>query len=202
MIYNAPVKDMMFLIEEWIGIEKLSSLPGYEHLDTEVLEFILQEAGKFCTNELLPINRQGDEIGAVFEQGEVRVPPGFKEAYQQFRENGWTGIDADPEHGGQGLPRLIQFLVDEMLCACNLSFKLYSELTHGVYHLMCSAASEELRPFICQGWSRANGRAPCALPSPTAVPIWVFLTPGHLPMKTVATRSAEPRFSSLPATMT
>ena len=158
MIYTAPVKDMMFLITEWIGIEKLSSLPGYEHVDSEVLEFILAEASKFCSNELLPLNRQGDEIGAVFENGEVLSPPGFKQAYQQFRENGWTGIDADPAHGGQGLPRLVQFQVDEMLSACNASFKLYTELTHGAYHLMCGAASEQIKatylPQMVEGnWS-------------------------------------------------
>jgi alkylation response protein AidB-like acyl-CoA dehydrogenase len=158
MIYNAPVKDMMFLIDEWIGIENIASLPGYEHVDSELLEFILEEAGKFCSNELLPINREGDEVGSVFKDGKVYAPPGFKEAYQQFRENGWMGIDADPNHGGQGLPRLIQFQVDEMLSACNPSFKLYTELTHGAYHLMCHAAPAWIRetflPKMVEGeWS-------------------------------------------------
>ncbi len=144
MIYNAPIKDMMFLIEEWIGIERLSCLPGYTEVDADLVRSVLEEAGRFCRTELLPINRDGDEFGARFENGEVTTPPGFKQAYHKFRENGWMGIDADPAHGGQGLPRLIQFQVDEMQTACNLSFKLYSELTHGAYHLMSHAAPREI----------------------------------------------------------
>ena len=145
MIYNAPIKEMMFLVNDWIGMDRLTALPGNEDVDAEVLEAILEEAGKFCSNELLPINRQGDEVGATFENGSVTTPPGFKEAYKKFIENGWTSIDADPEHGGQGLPKLFQNLIDEMLSGCNLSFKLYSELSHGVYHLLASTASKEIR---------------------------------------------------------
>jgi alkylation response protein AidB-like acyl-CoA dehydrogenase len=148
MIYKAPVRDMMFLVNEWIGMEKINSLPGFEHVDPETFEFILDEAGKFCSSELLTINRDGDEIGAVFEDGQVTTPPGFKQAYQAFSENGWIGLDADPDHGGQGLPRLMKFLIDEMLCSCNLSFKLYTELTQGAYHLMNHAAPEDLKA-IC-----------------------------------------------------
>ena len=144
MIYNAPVKDMVFLIDEWIGIDRVTSLPGYEDMDRETLEFILEEAGKFCSSELLPINRQGDEHGATLVEGVVKAPPGFKQAYQAYTEGGWTGIDADPQYGGQGLPKLVQFQVDEMLSSCNLAFKLYSELSHGAYHAILANASKEL----------------------------------------------------------
>ncbi|MCH7537608.1 MAG: acyl-CoA dehydrogenase C-terminal domain-containing protein [Proteobacteria bacterium] len=136
---------MMFLVNDWIGMDRLTALPGNEDIDAEVLEAILEEAGKFCSTELLTINRQGDEVGATFENGSVTTPPGFKEAYKKFIENGWTSIDADPEHGGQGLPKLFQNLIDEMLSGCNLSFKLYSELSHGVYHLLATTASKEIR---------------------------------------------------------
>ena len=145
MIYEAPVRDMMFLLEEWIGIDRLSALPGYEHVDRDTCEFVLEEAGKFCTRELLPLNRSGDEHGAVYADGAVTTPPGFREAYQTFCENGWPGLDADPEHGGQGLPRLLQFLIDEMLGSCNIAFKLYAELTHGAYHLLAAEASDALK---------------------------------------------------------
>lgn len=145
MNYEAPVRDMMFLLEDWIGIERLTALPGYEHVDRDTCAFILEEAGKFCAREVLPLNRVGDEHGAVFENGRVTTPPGFREAYQQFCDNGWPGLDAEPEHGGQGLPRLLQFLVDEMLGSCNMAFKLYAELTHGAYHLMAAEASEDIR---------------------------------------------------------
>jgi len=145
VIYNAPIKDMLFLVDEWIGIENLSSLPGFEEFDKDLLEAILEEAGKFSSTELLPINRDGDEHGAVFADGNVTTPPGFKEAYQKLTENGWTGIDADPDYGGQGLPKLVNFLIDEMLAATNLAFKLYAELSRGAYHLLASYASEEIR---------------------------------------------------------
>ena len=158
MIYNAPIKDMLFLVNEWLGLDRLTSLPGYEDFDADLLEAILEEAGKFASTELLAINREGDEHGAIFEDGAVRTPPGFKEAYTQFIENGWTGIDAKPEHGGQGLPKLLQNLIDEMVGATNVSFKLYTELSRGAYHLMDHAASDELRekylPKMVEGtWS-------------------------------------------------
>ena len=145
MIYNAPTKDMLFLLNEWLGLDKLTVLPGNEDFDADLLEAVLEEAGKFCSTELLTLNQTGDEHGAVHENGEVRTPPGFKEAYARFIENGWTGIDSNPEHGGQGLPRVVGFLIDEMLGATNLSFKLYSELSHGAYHLLDSVASDEIR---------------------------------------------------------
>jgi len=145
MKYDAPVDDMMFLIEEWIGVDRLTSLQGFEDLDADAIRFMLEEAGRFCANELLPLNATGDSVGAVLDNGMVRTPPGFREAYARFAEGGWTGIDADPEYGGQGLPRLVQFLVDEMLASCNLAFKLYTELSHGAIHLLATAASGDLR---------------------------------------------------------
>ncbi len=158
MIYNAPVKDMMFLVEEWLGMDRITALPGHDDVDADVFRFVLEEAAKFCSLELLPLNRVGDEHGAVLADGEVRTPPGFVEAYRKFVANGWAGLDADPEHGGQGLPRLLQFLVDEMLGSCNMAFKLYVELTHGAYHLMAAEAAPDLQqrylPRMVQGeWS-------------------------------------------------
>ncbi len=145
MIYNAPIKDMLFLLNECFGLEKIGALPGFEEVDADLLAAILEEAGKFCSTELLPINQGGDEHGAVHANGEVITPPGFKEAYAQFIENGWTGIDSNPEHGGQGLPKALHVLIDEMLGATNLAFKLYSELSRGAYHLLDNTASDEIR---------------------------------------------------------
>ncbi|MGI9257716.1 MAG: acyl-CoA dehydrogenase [Gammaproteobacteria bacterium] len=158
MIYNAPLRDMLFLIDEWIGFEGIQALRGHEELDRDTVEAILDEAEKFCVNELLPINREGDEIGAVLNEGVVVTPPGFRDAYNRFVEGGWTGLDADPEHGGQGLPKLLQYLVEEMLAACNLSFKLYPELTRGAYHLINEYAPDDIRerylPNMVEGaWS-------------------------------------------------
>lgn len=145
MKYDAPIPDMLFLLTEFIGMEQIKSLPGHEEFDEDLAAAILDEAGKFASNVLLPINQTGDQHGAVHENGEVRTPPGFKEAYTQFIENGWTGIDSNPEHGGQGLPKVLHVLIDEMLGATNLAFKLYSELSRGAYHLLENTASDEIR---------------------------------------------------------
>ncbi len=145
MIYEPPIKDMLFLLTECMDLSTLTNLPGNEEVDADLLEAILEEAGKFCSTELLPINRSGDEHGATFDNGEVKAPPGFKAAYAKFIENGWTGIDSNPDHGGQGLPKVLHVLIDEMLGATNLAFKLYSELSRGAYHLLDNTASEEIR---------------------------------------------------------
>ena len=158
MIYNAPIKDMLFLVNEWLGIDRVTALPGFEEVDADLFEAVLEEADRFASNVLLPINREGDEHAAVFKDGSVTTPPGFKEAYTQFIENGWTSIDANPEHGGQGLPKLLQNLIDEILGATNVSFKLYTELSRGAYHLLDHAASDDIRekylPKMVEGvWS-------------------------------------------------
>ena len=145
MIYEPPIKDMMFLLTESMDLSTLTNLPGNEEVDADLLEAILEEAGKFSITELLPLNQSGDEHGATFDNGEVTAPPGFKEAYAKFIENGWTGIDSNPDHGGQGLPKVLHVLIDEVLGATNLSFKLYSELSRGAYHLLDNTASEEIR---------------------------------------------------------
>jgi alkylation response protein AidB-like acyl-CoA dehydrogenase len=158
MIYNAPIRDMLFLVNEWIGIDRLNALPGYEEVDSDLIEAVLEEAGKFAGTELLAINREGDEHGATFEDGSVTTPPGFREAYTKFIEAGWTSIDADPEHGGQGLPKLLQTLIDEILGATNVAFKLYTELSRGAYHCMAHTASKDIcdryLPKLVEGaWS-------------------------------------------------
>ncbi len=158
MNYKAPVRDMMFLATEWLGMDRFSKLPGFEDVDAGLFNAVLEEAGKFCTTEVLAINQIGDEVGAVHKDGNVTTPPGFKDVYQKFIENGWTGIDCNPDHGGQGLPKVLQILIDEMLSSTNLAFKLYSELSHGAYHLLDSVADDETRakylPKMVEGvWS-------------------------------------------------
>jgi len=85
---------------------------------------------------LLPLNRSGDEEGCTFENGVVRTPKGFKEAYDTFREGGWTALGCDPEHGGQGLPRTLHTFVEEMICATNLAFGMYPGLSYGAYNAL------------------------------------------------------------------
>ncbi len=124
-----------------------AALPGTEEFTPELLDTILEEAGKFCADVLLPINASGDEEGCHYENGVVRTPKGFKEAYTAFNESGWGALNADPAYGGQGLPETVAKLVEEMICACNLSFGLYPGLTHGAYLALKSHGSEALKDF-------------------------------------------------------
>mgnify|MGYP002721106460 FL=1 len=135
---------MRFVLHE---LHPAPALPGHEEFTPELLDTVLEEAGKFCSEVLLPINASGDEEGCHYENGVVRTPKGFKEAYAAFNEAGWGALNADPAYGGQGLPETVAKLVEEMICACNISFGLYPGLTHGAYLAMKSHASDELKDF-------------------------------------------------------
>jgi alkylation response protein AidB-like acyl-CoA dehydrogenase len=130
-IYSAPLRDMRFVLDELAGNERLRALPGCEEVGPDLIGPVLEEAAKFCTEILLPINRSGDEEGCSLENGVVRTPKGFPEAYRGFRDGGWAALGADPAYGGQGLPRSIGIQVEEMICSANLSFSLYPGLSHG-----------------------------------------------------------------------
>ena len=144
-VYKAPIRDMQFVVHELHDSASLTSLPGLEDVTPELIDSILEEAGKFVTGVLLPINASGDEEGCTYENGVVRTPAGFKAAYDQFRAGGWTAIAAVPEYGGQGLPEVVHKQIEEMTSAGNLSFGLYPGLTHGAYQAILDHASEELK---------------------------------------------------------
>jgi len=154
--YKAPLRDMRFVLNELHG--SAEALPGHEDFTPDIADAILEEASKFCTERLLPLNASGDEEGCRLENGVVRTPKGFPEAYKAFREGGWTAMGADPAYGGQGLPAGINKLVEEMICSTNLSFGLYPGLSHGAYQAIEGHASEELKaaylPKLVDGtWS-------------------------------------------------
>lgn len=134
--YTAPLRDMKFVYHELFNGDELQTLPGYEDFTPDVVDAVLEEAGKVAAEVLFPLNLPGDIEGCTFENGVVRTPAGFKEAYDQFREGGWTGIAADPEYGGQGLPSSVNMLVEEMICSSNMSFGMYPGLTHGAYNAL------------------------------------------------------------------
>ena len=156
--YQAPLRDMRFVLHELIGTDSLTALKGCEELTPDLTDPILEEAAKVAQELLAPINVIGDTEGCVWENGVVRTPAGFKEAYIAFRDGGWTSLAAAPEWGGQGLPEGINKLVEEMICAANLSFSLYPGLTAGAYHALRRHASDELKqlylPKMVEGrWS-------------------------------------------------
>jgi alkylation response protein AidB-like acyl-CoA dehydrogenase len=144
-IYNAPLRDMRFVLHELHDSESLAKLPGFEEATPDLIDTILEEAAKFFTEVLLPLNAAGDAEGCHYENGVVRTPKGFKEAYKAFAEGGWGALNADPAYGGQGLPESVSKLVEEMICACNLSFGLYPGLTHGAYLALKSYGSDALK---------------------------------------------------------
>src|SRR5579872_3248036 len=132
-LYRAPLDDFRFLFNEFFEVEKLRDLPQYGDLSTDLLEDILSNAGKFCEEVLQPINQSGDEEGCHFENGVVRTPKGFKEAYKAYSEAGWGGLGAPTEYGGAGMPTLLTMILGEMGMAANQSLAMYPMLTAGAY---------------------------------------------------------------------
>jgi alkylation response protein AidB-like acyl-CoA dehydrogenase len=143
--YKAPLRDMRFVLHELHDSTALSQLNGLQDVTPDLMDSILEEAAKLAEEVLLPLNASGDEQGCVLENGVVRTPKGFKEAYTTFREGGWTALSADPRYGGQGLPESLNKLVEEMSCSANLSFGLYPGLTHGAYQAIHSHATDDLK---------------------------------------------------------
>ncbi|AEV26663.1 MULTISPECIES: acyl-CoA dehydrogenase [Azospira] len=143
--YNAPLRDMHFVMKELAGLEQVVQLPGYEEVDTDLSDAILEEASKFAGNVLSPINFSGDQEGSKWHDKAVTVPAGFKEAYTQFAENGWTALACSPEFGGQGLPKLISTAVNEMWKSANMAFSLCPMLTTGAIEALMTAGSDALK---------------------------------------------------------
>lgn len=143
--YNAPLRDLRFLYDEVIVGDKMQALPNFAEVDNDTITAILEEANRFCINELLPLNRNADENGCVWDDGQVTTPAGFKEAYKAFCESGFHSIVMDAEHGGQGLPKTLHLMIDEIICATNLSFGLYPGLSNGAYSALEAYASDEIK---------------------------------------------------------
>lgn len=144
-IYKAPLEDIGFVLNDVLDVGQIARLPGYEDATPDLVMTILEEAAKLCENELQPLNRSGDEEGCTYENGVVRTPKGFKEAYDRYVEGGWQGLSADPEYGGQGLPHTVSFVMEELMNGANMSFSMYPGLTHGAINAIKVHASDELK---------------------------------------------------------
>lgn len=142
-VYTAPLADMRFVLNELLNVEQLTELPGFEDATPDLVDAVLTEAGKLCEEVLLPLNRSGDEEGCIYENGVVRLPEGFKDAYQAFVQSGWGSLSADPAYGGQGLPAAIGVMVKEMACSTNISLAMLPGLTEGAYKLLQRWATDE-----------------------------------------------------------
>ena len=143
--YTAPVDDMMFLFNKLRDNKNYNELKKYKDVSSDLVKDILEEAAKINQNLILPLAKIGDENPAVLENGVVRTPPGYKEAYQKYIEDGWTSLSCDPKYGGQGMPKTVSAFFDEMLSSSSLASKLYTELSIGAYNCIHHHASDTIK---------------------------------------------------------
>ncbi len=158
--FAAPLDDMGFVLEHVAGLDRVLALPGFAHADRETVGLVLREAAKFAAEVLAPLDPVGDRTGSVLDNGQVRTPPGFVEAYRQFVEGGWNGLVFPEEWGGQDLPWLVNTAVAEMWNAANLTFYLAPILTQAAIEAMLAHGSEEQKrlylPKLVSGeWTAA-----------------------------------------------
>ncbi|WP_019606112.1 acyl-CoA dehydrogenase C-terminal domain-containing protein [Teredinibacter turnerae] len=142
--YKAPLKDLEFVLYDMLDYEQhYASLPGCEEANRELITAIVEEAAKFCENVLVPLNAVGDEHGCDWQDGVVKTPPGFKEAYQQFVEGGWPSINHSVDYGGQGLPESVGTIISEMTGAANWAWSMYPGLSHGAMNTLAQHGTDE-----------------------------------------------------------
>lgn len=131
--YQAPLRDMRFVLQEFLAMSERKDLPGFADASADVVDAILEQGAKLAEDVLQPLNRVGDLEGCRLENGVVRTPAGFRDAYKTYVEGGWGGLSGDPAYGGQGLPRLLSMAVSEMCSSANMAFSMYPGLSHGAY---------------------------------------------------------------------
>src|SRR5438045_2022862 len=144
--YTAPVRDTLFVLNDVLDIGRYSNLPGFANATPDLVEAILEEAGRFSAEVLQPLNKIGDEVGCKRnDDGSVTTPPGFKQAYEQFCAAGWPTLTAPEEYGGQGLPQVIGTAIGEYVLSANHSFEMYQGLTSGAIASLLVKASDEIK---------------------------------------------------------
>jgi len=145
--YKAPLDDMRFILNEVLNMGQLSKFDGYDMVDTDTINQMLDAGAKISEEVMSPLNQSGDKEGCVFnpQDNSVKTPEGFKEAYQTFIEGGWPLMSCDPEYGGMGMPLALDAALKEMFCSANLSFGMYPGLSHGVYNALHEYGSDDLK---------------------------------------------------------
>ncbi len=141
--YKAPLENMYFTIDEVLDATKIQSMPGNEDFSMDLVKQILEEGAKVCEEVLFPLNQSGDEEGCTWDNGVVRTPKGYKEAFQTYTEGGWMGLGADPEYGGMGMPAVMSVAMSEMVSATNTAFGMYPGLTLGAYEAIHAFGTPE-----------------------------------------------------------
>jgi alkylation response protein AidB-like acyl-CoA dehydrogenase len=146
MNYQPCLEDIQFILEKVLHVpQRMAELPAYSEVDADLMNQVLGEAGKFVANEIAPLNRVGDEVGAQFNQGHVTMPPGFKQAYQSFWQSGWASLTTATDDGGQALPAVLESVLYEWLSAANHGWTMAPGLLHGAYECIKHHASDALK---------------------------------------------------------
>jgi alkylation response protein AidB-like acyl-CoA dehydrogenase len=167
--YTAPLRDMRFVIERVLDAPALwSACPAWAELDGETASAVLEEAARFASGVLQPLNASGDSEGCTLQSGAVKTPAGFAAAYQAFVQGGWPALPCSPDWGGQGLPLLVDAALREMLSACNHGWNMYPDLLHGAYETLKTHGSSELKERYLYGVASGNILAAMALTEPQA----------------------------------
>jgi acyl-CoA dehydrogenase len=166
--YKAPVKDMLFTMKHLAGLDQVAALPGYEEASEDLVTAIVEEAARFTGQVLAPINAIGDQHGSNIEGDGVVTPPGFKEAYQQYVDGGWSSLACDPQYGGQGLPELVAAPLGEMVAAANMSFSLAPLLSAGALNALMSHASDDLLAIYAEKMTSGEWSGSMNLTEPQA----------------------------------
>jgi alkylation response protein AidB-like acyl-CoA dehydrogenase len=156
--YTPPEENIKFILHDVLNASQLSELPGYEDFSEDLMDQVIEEGGKICADVLFPLNQSGDQEGCTYENGVVRTPKGFKEAYDMFAEGGWCGLSSDPDYGGMGMPVLLNTVMQEMICSANMSFGMYPGLSQGCYEALHTFGTDEQKelylPKLIEGvWS-------------------------------------------------
>ena len=174
-VYNAPTKDTQFILHDVLKVSEAAT-PGYDELERDFTAAILEEAGKISSEVLHPLNVVGDTEGCRLENGMVYTPTGFKEAFEQVKEGGWTGLDMPEEYGGQNMPYVMGTAVGEMFSSANQAFTMYQGLTHGAASAILAHGTDEQKStylpkmVACEWTGTMNLTQPHCGPDPGLLP--------------------------------
>jgi 3-(methylthio)propanoyl-CoA dehydrogenase len=166
--YEAPLEEMQFVIHELAGLDTLTALPGWQDIDPETVNAVLQEAGRFASEILAPLNQSGDQRGVICKDNHVITAPGFREAYQKYVTSGWNRLGFDEEYGGQSMPNLVGAAVQEMWKSANLAFSACFQLTQGAAEAIFQRGNEEQKRKYLRGMIEGRWTGTMNLTEPQA----------------------------------